>query len=120
LKLFAFEMGRGPELSPTIRARICELESLGWSYNKIHQKHPGVKLGTIKSTVRLEKFRQNNQSRPRSGAPRKVPEEDRDFIYDTITHSDPYIKHRDLLSSVDDKVKARSLRYLLRELGKRK
>ena len=24
---------RGPELSPQMRARICELRSLGWSYD---------------------------------------------------------------------------------------
>ena len=31
---------RGPELSPQLRSRICELRSLRWSHAKIQQKHP--------------------------------------------------------------------------------
>lgn len=111
---------RGPELSQGQRDRICELRSLGWGPTRIHKHHPEIKLCTIKSTLQKEKKRDNNKSQSRSGAPRKLTEEDRDHIYDTINHTNPQIQHRDLLREVDNKIKTRSLRYLLRELGRRK
>lgn len=40
-----------------------------------------VSLCTIHATLREEKNRQNNVSRPRPGAPRKLAEEDRDQIH---------------------------------------
>ena len=113
-------MARGKELSPEIRSRICELSSLRFSHARIHKIHPEIPLGTIKSTIRLESLRVNNQTRPRSGAPRRLTEEQRDQIYDTVTYKNPHISYRDLLDSVDNVVKQQSLRGLLRELGKRK
>ncbi|RYC77209.1 hypothetical protein BFJ63_vAg19917, partial [Fusarium oxysporum f. sp. narcissi] len=79
------------------------------------KKHfPDIPLGTIKTTLRREAQRgADNISLPRSGAPRKLTEEQRDQIYDTVT-TDPHITMRDLLDSVDNAVKLRSLRYLLR------
>ncbi|KAH6879841.1 hypothetical protein B0T10DRAFT_372595, partial [Thelonectria olida] len=68
-----------------------------------------IPLSTIKTTCRREAKRgSENQSLPRSGAPRKLSEEQRDQIYDTVT-SNPHITQRDLLESVDNAVKVRSL-----------
>lgn len=111
---------RGPELDPYIRTRICELRNTAkWSYRAIHKAYPTIPLSTIHYTVRKERERQNNQSLPRSGQPRKLTEDDRDHIYDIVT-SNPYIKQQDLLSEVDNKVKICSIRKLLYEMDLRK
>lgn len=102
-----------------MRSRICELKSIGWSYNRIHNLHRDIPLSTIKSTVLLERKRNDNQSRQRSGAPRKLTEEQRDHIYDLSVHK-PHIKIRHLLDEVDNVVKERSIRGLLNEMGWRK
>jgi len=113
-------MARRSELSPQMRSRICELHSLRYSHARIHKIHPEIPLGTIKTTIRREALRVDNQTRPRSGAPRRITEEQRDQIYDTVTHTNPHISYKDLLDSVDNVVKERSLRGLLREMGRRK
>jgi hypothetical protein len=69
------KMARKKELSPQLRSRLCELKSIGWSYSKIKEKHPEIPLGTIRSTICLEKTRINNISKPRSGRPRQLTEE---------------------------------------------
>jgi hypothetical protein len=61
------EMGRrGPELSPQLRSRICELRSLRWSYAKIQEKHPEILLSTIRYTCQKEASQLNNVSKPRT------------------------------------------------------
>jgi hypothetical protein len=59
---------RGKDLSPQLRSRICELRSIGYSYNRIHSIHRNIPLSTIISICRLEASRQDNCSKPRSGA----------------------------------------------------
>lgn len=113
-------MGRGKELSPQMRSRICELRNNAkFSANRIHKIHPEIPLSTIKTTIKRESQRINNVSRPRSGQPRKLSEDQRDQLYERV-ESDPHVTHKDLLDSVDNACKKRSLRYLLREMGKRK
>jgi transposase len=120
LQIFEYEppasMGRGKELTPQMRSRICELKKAGLSQPKIKQLHPEIPLGTIKSTLRREALRVNNVTRPRSGQPRKLNEEERDHIHD-LTTENPHIKIRDLLAEVDHKVKKRSIQRLLHEMG---
>ena len=108
------------ELSPQLRSRLCELRALGYSYPRIHNIHPEVNINTIKTTCRREASRVNNVSKPRSGAPRKLTDEQRDHIYDIVSFKDPHMKMRDLLSEVDNVVKERSIQGLLREMGRRK
>ena len=110
---------RGPELSPQLRSRICELYSLSYSYSFIAEKHQ-IPKSTVARTCRLEAARVNNTTRSRPGAPRKVTAEQRDHIYDTISHTNPHIQTPDLLKEVDYTVKKRALQYLCRELGRRK
>ena len=100
------------ELDPQMRARICELSSIHWSPKEILKKHPELNLSTIKSTIRREKERINHVSKPRSGRPQGLTEEQRDHIYDTVNHTNPHIKMRDLLREVDDAVKKRSIQRL--------
>src|SRR5277367_3871019 len=76
---------RGPELTPQMRSRICELRSLGWSYNRIHAKHPEIPRTSIANTCRQESKRVNNVSQPRPGPPRVITEEQRDVLYDVAT-----------------------------------
>jgi transposase len=104
------------ELSPQMRSRICELKSIGWSHAKIKAMHPDIPLGTIKTTIRRERTRVDNISKPRSGRPHQLTEEQRDHIHD-LSQSRPHIKIKDLLAKVDQTVKKRSLQGLLREMG---
>jgi hypothetical protein len=113
-------MTRGPELTPQLRSRICELRSLGYSYGHIAAIHPEVKRSTIITTCRREHLRGNNQTRPHSGPPCKLTEEHRDHVYDLISHQDPHIKVRDLCAEVDHVVKEREIQRLCRELNRRK
>lgn len=108
---------RGKELSPQFRSRICELKKHGFRPTEIHKFYPHVPISTIKTTIRREAVRENNATKKRSGRPRQLTEEDRDYIYDLVTHISPHITHRDLLAAVDNKINARSLQYLLREMG---
>ena len=95
------------ELSPQMRARICELHSIRWGAKAIHSKYPEISLSTIKSVIRRQTS--DFKSRPRSGRPRVLSEQERDHVYDIVTHVNPHIKMRDLLREVDNKVKKRSL-----------
>lgn len=110
---------RGKDLSPQTRSRICELKAYGLSYKQIHAVHHNIPLSTIKSTVLLERKRNDNQSQPRSGCPWKLTEEQRDHLYDLSVHK-PHIRIRDMLSEVDHAVKERSIHGLLNEMGRRK
>ena len=79
-------MPRGCELSPQDRARIYELRSIGWSLNRIHKQHLEWALSTIRSTIRRAALQDNHVSRPQSGAPQKLTEEQRDYLYDITTY----------------------------------
>ncbi|PNP41085.1 hypothetical protein TGAMA5MH_06955 [Trichoderma gamsii] len=107
---------RGKELSPTLRSRICELHSVGYGYKRIHQIHPEVPVSTIRYTIKKEADRHDNKSMSRPGQPKKLSEEQRKQIYETVTSSNPNISNSELLASVGNAVKLRSLQYVLREM----
>jgi hypothetical protein len=110
-------MARGRELSPQLRSQICELHNLGYGYKRIFKIHPEVPLSTIKYTCQQEAKRKENQSRPRSGAPRKLPSRERrprrkddaptqvdDVVTHTFTDLDATyqtVTYHDLLAMVD-------------------
>lgn len=110
---------RGPELSPQIRARICELRSIGWSYNKIHNKHPEVPRSTIVDTCRKEALRTNNESRPRSGTKRVISEEQRDMLYEEAITA-PKISYEALQAQIAPDASVRSIKRLFQEMNLRK
>jgi hypothetical protein len=109
------------ELSPQTRARIHELSSIGWSPNRIFKLHPEIPLPTIRTTIRRIKLSGSTDttSKPRSGRPRALTEEQRDHVYDVVTTT-PHIKMRDLLREVNDDCKKRCMQRLLREMDKKK
>lgn len=116
-------MPRGPQFTPQERARICELhETAQWGASRIHRMYPGWKLSSIRSTIRRYKGQLNTTdfTTTRPSRSRALDEEDRDRVYDIVSYEDPHIKMRDLLDSVDNKVKKRSLQRLLREMDLRK
>ena len=110
-------MARGRELTPQMRARICELHSINWTPTQIHKRYPELSISTIRSRIGRSAVRINQVSRPRTGAPRRLTEEQRDHIYDIVTHINPRVKMRELLEEVDNVVKLRCLRSLLREMN---
>lgn len=60
----------------------------------------------------LEKDRANNVSKPRSGRPRKLTEEQRDHIYNRIA-ADPRVKIRTSIDEIDGAVQKRSIQCIL-------
>jgi len=112
---------RGPELDCLTRAKICELHSTnGWGATTIKKKRfPDIPRSTIQYTLTQESKRQKQQSLARSGGPRKLTEDDRDHIYETIQQN-PSILVADLLAEVDYKVKRTSIWRLTHEMGLRK
>jgi transposase len=90
-----------------------------WTYKQIHQQYPSIPISTIKSIVQRSNKCLENQSLPRSGRPRKLSEEERDRIWESI-HGNPNTTYEDLLSKVDHKVAKRSIQRLLHEMDLRK
>lgn len=93
---------RGKELSPEMRARICELRSIGWTYQKIQARHSTIPLSTIVSTCRREHDRVDQKSKPRSGTPRKITEDERDRMVEILKFKDPDIKWKDLTKECEN------------------
>lgn len=102
-------------MTPQMRSRICELSKIGWSASKIHQKYLTIPVSTIKSTIRRESIREDNKTLPRSGAPRKLTEEQRDHIYDLV-QTNPQITLNELVEAVDGVVQKPSIQRLLSEM----
>ncbi len=88
------------ELSPQMRARICELSSINWSPRRIHEKHPEIPYNTIRTTIRRQALRVDNALALRTSRLYSLTEEQRDYVYDVVNHTNPHIKMRDLLREV--------------------
>jgi hypothetical protein len=101
-----------------MRSRICELHSIGWGAKRIYYLHREIPLATIKTTIRKEAIRKDNVTLPRSGAPRKISEEEQDHIYDLT--QDPHIKMRELLDEVSTPLTKKTIQQLLRDMHKTK
>ena len=110
---------RGKELSPQMRARICELHSIRWSYDKIHAKHPEIPRSTIADTCRKERLRVNNVSQKRCGAPRVISEDEREALFEAITLT-PEMTHEALQAQEAPNASVRSIKRLLQEMNIRK
>ena len=110
---------RGPELSPQMRSRICELRSIGWSYQRIFEKHPEIPYSTIASTCQKERERLNNVSKPRCGAPRVITEEERDSLLETVLLT-PELLYEALRAQECPNASIRAMKQLLQEMNIRK
>ena len=107
------------ELGPTLRARICEVHSIGWGYKQIHQKHPSISISTIRNTIKLESSRVNQHSYLRSGQPKKLTSRQEDELKKKVEGNE-HIKMRELQESVNNSVSKRILQRLFRNMHKRK
>jgi transposase len=112
-------MARSKELTPTIRARICELHDIGWGYKRIHTRYPQIPLSTIQYTIKKENQRNDQQSLPRSGRPKALTSEQQNYLLDLAT-KDPHIKMRELQIAVDTSPSKSTVRRLFRNLHMRK
>jgi transposase len=107
------------ELTPALRERICELHDIGWGYKRIHKRYPWISLSGIRYTIKKEPERRMGVSKPRSGRPKKLTEEDKARILYVIAEQ-PRVTYDDLLSEVSYKVKKDSIRRLLNAENMRK
>jgi hypothetical protein len=55
---------RGKELSPDIRARLCELKAIRWTFIIIYQWYPDIPYLTIRSIIKQENNRKDQKSSP--------------------------------------------------------
>ena len=79
------KMGRrGPKSSPQMRSHICKLQSVRWSYKRIHKQHPKIPYSTIGNTCRKEAERVNNDLKPRCRALRVITREERDSQFEAV------------------------------------
>lgn len=102
------------------RIKLIELKSIGWSYKEIHERYPSIPIGTIKTTIARSNQRGLTQvTRRRSGGPKKLNEEERTMLLNTIDQ-DPRIKYDHLLSRLDHSVSRQTLWRFFREQNKRK
>ena len=99
-----------------MRARICELRSLGWSYDHIRAKHPNIPKSTIGDTCRQEAKRLNNASQPRPGSLRVITEGQRDMLYESAA-STPSISYEALQAQVAPDALIRSIKQLFQEVN---
>lgn len=108
------------ELDPCMRARICELHtSARWGYKRIHKMHPEIPISTIRDTIKREQERTNQRSKPRSGAPEKLTDEDKQNLID-LTIQNPHIKYAELRNAVNNKVTIRTIQSMFQQIHKRK
>ncbi|KAJ5886319.1 uncharacterized protein N7473_008993 [Penicillium subrubescens] len=77
-------MARSKELTPTLRARICELHDIGWGYRRIQKRYPWIPLSTVRYTIIKEAERRDGVSKPRKGRPKKLTEADKERIIKVI------------------------------------
>jgi hypothetical protein len=97
------------EINAFTRIKLVKLrKTAGWSFKDIYSQYPWILISTIKTTVYRADKRVDNTSLPRSGAPRKLNEDDKAKINAAI-NDNPRIPYDDLLASVDNKVKRASI-----------
>ena len=62
--ILSFNMPRSKELTPILRAKLCELKDIGWSYRKIHSRYPDIPLSTIHYTIKKSPVRHQHITLP--------------------------------------------------------
>lgn len=106
-------MARSKELTPTMRARLCELRDIGWSYRQIHQRYPDIPLSTIRYTISKQSERTGEESLRRNGRPKGLSPEEQQHII-SLFERNPHIKMRELALSVQSVPSIRTVQRLLR------
>jgi transposase len=112
-------MPQRKELTPDIRARLCELKSIGWTLTQIHHRYPDIPYSTIRTTINRENKRKNQQTSPRSGRPKKISPEEQQRLLELV-EKDQHIKMRELSEAVQSSPPVRTVQRLFRRLHMRK
>ena len=112
-------MAKNKDLTFTMRARICELHSIGWGYRRIHQRYPQIPFSTVRYTVINQNDRNDHISKPRSGRPPILSPEQKDHLH-KLAIEDPHIKMRELQAAVDSSPSKDTVRRLFRNLHMKK
>lgn len=81
-----------PNYTPAIRERICELSAIGWGYKRIHQRYPTISLSTIRCTIKKEPERRQGVSKPKSGRPQKLSDDQKGRA-STAIHENSKVTH---------------------------
>jgi transposase len=123
---------RGPELSPQLRSIILELRSLRYSYAFIAKRH-FLPRSTVINVVKRAKIATERAtssspssdhtvttSKPRSGRPRVINEEQRDELYDVIAHQKPGISYAELQAQYMPTACIRSIQRVFQAMRIRK
>ena len=107
-------MGRGSELTPDMRGRICALRnSAKWSYNQI-ARELNIPKATVRVTVDREAKRgPGNTTMKRTGRPGLLDDAEKDRIFQHIKDN-PSCSRKDLLQLIDNKISLATLRRLLK------
>ena len=111
-------MARNKEMAPTMRARICELNSIGWGYRKIHKKYPEIPVSTIRYTITSQNDRDDHVSKPRSGRPPVLTPEQKEHLCKLVAE-DPNIKLPELQAAIGSTPSRGTVRRLLRQHASR-
>lgn len=83
----------------------------------IQHQHPEIPLSTIKYTLKMETQCLNCVSKPCSGQPQGLTEEQCDHLYN-LTMTELHIKTHNMLEEVNHAVKEQSIQNLLNEMGR--
>lgn len=113
---------RGPrkQLDVYTRTQICTLRNVaGWTWAQIQAHFPHIPKSTLITTVKREKTRHHNQTIRRTGAPKKLNEDDKKKILAALD-KDPRITWDDLEKVIDRKAGRHSIRRLIEAAGRRK
>ena len=82
--------------------------------------HLDIPLSIIRDTIKKEQARGVNQcSKPRSGAPEKLTDEDKEKLLN-LTIQNPHIQYEALRNAVDNRVTIRTIQNMFYQLNKRK
>lgn len=85
--------------------------------SQIHQRHPEIPLGTIRTTIRREKDRDDNKTALRSGRPRKISEEQLERLRELSTSS-PGMTYKELTKEIGADISKKTLKRALQGLRK--
>lgn len=105
------------ELTPEIRARLCELKAIGWTFTMIHKRYPHIPYSTIQTTIKRESTRKQQHSAPRSGRPKKITPEEQQQLLDLVKQ-DQHIKMCELSTAVQSGPSIRTVQRLFHTLHK--
>ncbi|CAK44601.1 uncharacterized protein An03g03020 [Aspergillus niger] len=107
------------ELTPEVRARLCELKAIGWTFTMIHKRYPHIPYSTIQTTIKRESTRKQQHSASRSGRPKRITPEEQQQLLDLV-EQDQHIKMRELSTAVQSSPSIRTVQRLFRTLHMQK